>query len=205
MKFEAFEVCFYITLNDPIFFVPLTQSRNDRVPQFLIFFRFVSFCCFFFSQVARLQEENRELKSKIQSLTDSSGGIPLDLSREFEQRVKRLEAELEVVEDQRRKATQEVVKLQSQLSESQHAARGHKEVLVSEVSCSPCALTIEQKFRFQILDFLHDYWNATFRLYRPDPSHRAFGYYTRSRDTEERYWNNNFVKWKGKFRCYQPK
>ena len=178
MKFEAFEVCFYITLNDPIFFVPLTQSRNDRVPQFLIFFRFVSFCCCFFSQVARLQEENRELKSKIQSLTDSSGGIPLDLSREFEQRVKRLEAELEVVEDQRRKATQEVVKLQSQLSESQHAARGHKEVLVSEVSCCPCALTIEQKFRFQILDFLHDYWNATFRLYRPDPSHRAFGYYT---------------------------
>ena len=128
--------------------------------------------------MARLQEENRELKSKIQSLTDSSGGIPLDLSREFEQRVKRLEAELEVVEDQRRKATQEVVKLQSQLSESQHAARGHKEVLVSEVSCSPCALTIEQKFRFQILDFLHDYWNATFRLYTPDPSHRAFGYYT---------------------------
>ena len=178
MKFEAFEVCFYITLNDPIFFVPLTQSRNDRVPQFLIFFPFVSFCCFFFSQVARLQEENRELKSKIQSLTDSSGGIPLDLSREFEQRVKRLETELEVVEDQRRIATQEVVKLQSQLSESQHAARGHKEVLVSEVSCCPCALTLEQKFRFQILDFLHDYWNATFRLYRPDPSHRVFGYYT---------------------------
>lgn len=148
MKFEAVEVCFYITLNDPIFFlVPLTQSRNDRVPQFLIFFPFVSFGCFFFSQVARLQEENRELKSKIQSLTDSNGGIPLDLSREFEQRVKRLEAELEVVEDQRRKATQEVVNLQSQLSESQHAARGHKEVLVSEVSCSPCALSIQQKFR----------------------------------------------------------
>ena len=99
--------------------------------------------------MARLQEENRELKSKIQSLTDSNGGIPLDLSREFEQRVKRLAAELEVVEDQRRKATQEVVKLQSQLSESQHAARGHKEVLVNEVSCSPCALSIQQKFRFQ--------------------------------------------------------
>ena len=148
--------------------------------QFLIYFPFVclSFFFLFFFQVARLQEENRELKSKIQSLTDFSGGIPLDLSREFEQRVKRLEAELEVVEDQRRKATQEVVKLQSQLSESQHAARGHKEVLVSEVSCSPCALSIQQKFRFHILSFLHDYWNATFRLCRPDPSHRAFGYYT---------------------------
>lgn len=48
--------------------------------------------------------------------------------------MKRLEAELEVAEDQRRKAAQEVVKLQSQLSESQHAAMGHKEVLVSEVS-----------------------------------------------------------------------
>ena len=85
-------------------------------------------------QVARLEEENSELKTQVQALKDSEGGIPLDLSREFEQRVKRLEAELEVAEDQRRKAAQEVIKLQSQLSESQHAARGHKEVLVSEVS-----------------------------------------------------------------------
>ena len=85
-------------------------------------------------KLARLQEENRDLKSKVNTLTESNGaGIPLDLSREFEQRVKRLEAELEVSEDQRRKAAQEVVKLQSQLSESQHAAMGHKEVLVSEV------------------------------------------------------------------------
>lgn len=96
----------------------------------------LKFTCF--CQVARLQEENRELKNKVKSLTDSNGGIPLDLSREFEQKVKRLEAELEVSEDQRRKAAQEVVKLQSQLSESQHAARGHKEVLVNEVRCSLC-------------------------------------------------------------------
>lgn len=86
-------------------------------------------------KLARLQEENRDLKSKVNTLTESNGaGIPLDLSREFEQRVKRLEAELEVSEDQRRKAAQEVVKLQSQLSESQHAAMGHKEVLVSELT-----------------------------------------------------------------------
>ena len=91
-------------------------------------------------QVARLQEENRELKGKVKSLADSNGGIPLDLSREFEQRVKRLEAELEVCEDQRRKAAQEVVKLQSQLSESQHAAKGHKEVLVNEVCATACIL-----------------------------------------------------------------
>ena len=85
-------------------------------------------------KVARLQEENRELKDKVKSLAESNGaGIPLDLSREFEQRVKRLEAELEVSEEQRRKAAQEVVKLQSQLSESQHAAVGNKEMLVSEV------------------------------------------------------------------------
>ena len=87
-----------------------------------------------FLKVARLQEENRELKGKVKSLAESNGaGIPLDLSREFEQRVKRLEAELEVSEEQRRKAAQEVVKLQSQLSESQHAAMGNKEMLVSEV------------------------------------------------------------------------
>ena len=87
-----------------------------------------------FLKVARLQEENRELKDKAKSLAESNGaGIPLDLSREFEQRVKRLEAELEVSEEQRRKAAQEVVKLQSQLSESQHAAVGNKEMLVSEV------------------------------------------------------------------------
>lgn len=86
-------------------------------------------------KVARLQEENRELKDKVKSLAESNGaGIPLDLSREFEQRVKRLEAELEVSEEQRRKAAQEVVKLQSQLSESQHAAVGNKEMLVSELS-----------------------------------------------------------------------
>ena len=47
MKFEAFEVCFYITYNDPVFCVPVTQSRNDRVLQFLIFFPFV--CLSFFS------------------------------------------------------------------------------------------------------------------------------------------------------------
>ena len=102
---------------------------NQRLLELEKYFIMVSI-----EQVARLEEENRELKTQVQALKDSEGGIPLDLSREFEQRVKRLEAELEVAEDQRRKAAQEVIKLQSQLSESQHAARGHKEVLVSEVS-----------------------------------------------------------------------
>lgn len=86
----------------------------------------------------------------MKSLSESNGGnvgIPRDLSREFEQRVKRLEAELEVAEDQRRKAAQEVVKLQSQLSESQHAARGHKEVLVNEV----CVFTFESLLTFEPL------------------------------------------------------
>ena len=80
----------------------------------------------------------------MRSLKDSEGGIPLDLSREFEQRVKRLEAELEVAEDQRRKAAQEVVKLQSQLSESEHAAKGHKEVLVSEVSFMTLSISCKE-------------------------------------------------------------
>lgn len=103
-------------------------------------------------KVARLEEENRELKTQVQALKDSEGGIPLDLSREFEQRVKRLEAELEVAEDQRRKAAQEVIKLQSQLSESQHAAKGHKEVLVSELTS-----------RDSELDNMKDRYNAAIK------------------------------------------
>ena len=47
-------------------------------------------------------------------------------------------------------------------------------------------------------------WNGTFRLHRPDPSHHAFGYFYKQ-DTKKRYWDNNFVKWKGTFRSDLPK
>ena len=40
------------------------------------------------------------------------------------------------------------------------------------------ALSIQQKFRFEISETSRAQWNATFRLHRPDPNHRAFCYYT---------------------------
>ena len=36
------------------------------------------------------------------------------------------------------------------------------------------ALSIQQKFRFEISEISRAQWNGTFRLHRPDPSHRAF-------------------------------
>ena len=38
------------------------------------------------------------------------------------------------------------------------------------------ALSIQQKFRFEISETLSAQWNGTFRLHRLDPSHRAFCY-----------------------------
>ena len=38
------------------------------------------------------------------------------------------------------------------------------------------ALSIQQKFRFEISETSRAQWNGTFRLHRPDPSHRAFCY-----------------------------
>ena len=37
--------------------------------------------------------------------------------------------------------------------------------------------SIQQKSRFEISELIsHAQWNGTFRLQRPDPSNRAFGY-----------------------------
>ena len=38
------------------------------------------------------------------------------------------------------------------------------------------ALSIQQKFRFEISEISRAQWNATFRLHRLDPSHRSFCY-----------------------------
>ena len=38
------------------------------------------------------------------------------------------------------------------------------------------ALSIHQKFRFEISETSRAQWNGTFRLHRPDPSHRSFCY-----------------------------
>ena len=37
-------------------------------------------------------------------------------------------------------------------------------------------------------------WNGTFRLHRPDPSHRAFGYRSCKKDAKERYWGQQFCQ-----------
>ena len=38
------------------------------------------------------------------------------------------------------------------------------------------ALSIQQKFRLEISETSRAQWNGTFRLHKPDPSHRAFCY-----------------------------
>ena len=56
------------------------------------------------------------------------------------------------------------------------------------------ALSIQQKFRFEISGILRVQWNGTFRLHRPDPSHRALGYCSCKQDTKERYWGQQFCQ-----------
>ena len=50
------------------------------------------------------------------------------------------------------------------------------------------ALSIQQKFRFEISEMSRAQWNDTFSFHRPDPSHRAFGYCSCKQDTKEQYW-----------------
>ena len=57
---------------------------------------------------------------------------------------------------------------------------------------SSWALCIPQKLRFEILEISRAQWSGTFRLHRPDPSHRAFGYYSCMQDTKGRYWEQQF-------------
>ena len=46
--------------------------------------------------------------------------------------------------------------------------------LVRPEYSGPGALSIQQKFRFEIPEIFRVQWNGTFRFHRPDPSHRAF-------------------------------
>ena len=50
------------------------------------------------------------------------------------------------------------------------------------------AISIQQKLRFEISEIPCAQWNGTVRLYRLDPSHRTFGYYSSKQVTKERYW-----------------
>ena len=56
------------------------------------------------------------------------------------------------------------------------------------------ALSIQQKFRFEISEIPRAQWKSTFRLPRPDPSYGAFGYCSCKRDTNERYWGQQFCQ-----------
>ena len=53
-------------------------------------------------------------------------------------------------------------------------------------------LSIQQKFRFEISEIQLAQWSCTFRLHRPDPSHRAFGYCSCKQNTKERYREKQF-------------
>ena len=60
-------------------------------------------------------------------------------------------------------------------------------------------LSIQQKFRFEISEISGAQWSCTFRLDRPDPSHRAFGYCSCKQDTKERHWTTILSNGKGHF------
>ena len=70
---------------------------------------------------------------------------------------------------------------------------------------SPCELFIQQDFPFETSEILRAKWNGTFRLHRPEPSHRAFPYCSCKQDTKEPYWGQQFVKWKGTFQFNRQK
>ena len=52
----------------------------------------------------------------------------------------------------------------------------HFKILILVVKAIHGALSIQQKFRFEISEIPRAQWNGTFRLHRPDPSPCAFGY-----------------------------
>ena len=55
-------------------------------------------------------------------------------------------------------------------------------------------LSIQQKFQFEIWEISCAQWNGTFRLHRPNLSHRAFDYCSCKQDTEEQYWEPQFCQ-----------
>ena len=59
---------------------------------------------------------------------------------------------------------------------------------------TPQALSIQQKFRFEMSEIPRSQWSGTFRLHSPYPSHRAFGYCSCKQDTKERYWEEQFCQ-----------
>ena len=57
---------------------------------------------------------------------------------------------------------------------------------------SPFVFGYHGRFPFNISEISQ--WNDTFRLHRPDPSHRTFGYCSCKQDTKERDWGQQFCQ-----------
>ena len=69
----------------------------------------------------------------------------------------------------------------------------HFKILILVVKAIHGALSIQQKFRFEISEIPRAQWNGTFRLHRPDPIHRAFDSSCK-KDTKQRYWGQQFCQ-----------
>ena len=78
-------------------------------------------------------------------------------------------------------------------------SRGGGEHCVTPAGAETRALSIQQKFRFEISEILRVQWNGTFRLHRPDPSHRALGYCSCSRIQKSGTGDNNLSNGKEHF------
>ena len=66
------------------------------------------------------------------------------------------------------------------------------------VLLSAGALSIQQKFWFEISKIPRALWNGSFRFHRPVPSHRVFAYCSLCKqDTKERYWGQQFCQMEG--------
>ena len=62
------------------------------------------------------------------------------------------------------------------------------------VHCEYRALSSQQQCQYEISEIPRAKWNGTFRLHRPDPSHRAFGYCSYKQDAKERCWGQQFCQ-----------
>ena len=57
--------------------------------------------------------------------------------------------------------------------------------------------SIQQEFRLEISEIARAQWNGTFRLHRPVPNHRVFGYCSCKQYTKQRYWGQQFCQMEG--------
>ena len=65
-------------------------------------------------------------------------------------------------------------------------------VLIYRLRCNSGALSIQRKF--EIWEISRAQWNCSFRLHRPDPSCRTFGYCSCTQETKDRYWGQQFCQ-----------